>query len=81
MYASRRSGAEGFFFIPKLASQTPASTKEAYLESATGSATTFSVTAKSPSGDTFTISRNASGEVSRTCTQVEGSKGCPTPDW
>ena len=61
--------------------QTNVTEKEAYLEAASGTATTFSVTAKSPSGDTFTISRNASGEISRTCTQVVGSKGCPTPDW
>jgi type IV pilus assembly protein PilA len=61
--------------------QTNVTEKEAYLETASGTADTFSVTAKSPSGDTFTIARNASGEISRTCTQVAGSKGCPTPDW
>jgi hypothetical protein len=61
--------------------QTNVTTKEAYLESASGTASTYTVTAKSPSGDTFSISRNANGEISRTCVQVAGSKGCPTPDW
>ena len=61
--------------------QTGVTEKEAYLEAASGEATTFTVTAKSPSGDKFTIARNSSGEVTRTCTQVESSKGCPTGDW
>jgi type IV pilus assembly protein PilA len=62
--------------------QTTATEKEAYLSLAEGpTATTFKLTAKSPSGDTFTIERNANGEVTRTCVQATGSKGCPTGDW
>ncbi len=61
--------------------QTTASTTEAYLSAASGTATTFTVTAKSTSKDTFTVSRNANGEISRTCTQEVGSKGCPNLSW
>jgi prepilin-type N-terminal cleavage/methylation domain-containing protein len=50
----------------------------AYLSAATGTATTYTVTAKAgaSSGDTFTISRNEEGVVTRTCTTA-GSGGCP----
>jgi type IV pilus assembly protein PilA len=61
--------------------QTTVTEKEAYLEKAEGSATGFKVVAKSPSGDTFTITRSEGGEVSRTCVQASGSKGCPSGDW
>ena len=62
--------------------QTTATEKEAYLSAASSSeANVFTVTAKSPSGDTFTIARNASGEITRSCVQATGSKGCPTGDW
>jgi type IV pilus assembly protein PilA len=61
--------------------QTTATEKEAYLSVAEGTATTFKLTTKSTSGDTFTIERNANGEITRTCVQAEGSKGCPTGDW
>ncbi|HEX4465723.1 MAG TPA: type II secretion system protein [Solirubrobacteraceae bacterium] len=60
---------------------TASSTKEAWLSAATGSGSTWSVTATSTSGDTFTISRAESGAVTRTCTQVATSKGCPTSSW
>src|ERR1051326_4199033 len=55
--------------------------KEAYLSAAEGAATTYTVTATSSSGDTFTIARSAEGSISRTCTQAEGSKGCPSGTW
>ena len=61
--------------------QTTATEKEAYLSAASGEGSTFTVTAKSPSGDTFSIARNASGEITRSCVQVTGSKGCPTASW
>ena len=50
----------------------------AYLSAATGTGTTFSVTAKagSSSGDTFTIARSAEGTITRTCTTA-GTGGCP----
>jgi type IV pilus assembly protein PilA len=55
--------------------------KEAYLSAAEGASTTYSVTATSSSGDTFTIARSAEGAITRTCTQAEGSKGCPSGAW
>ncbi len=50
----------------------------AYLSAATGTGTTYTVTAKAgaASGDTFTIARNAEGVVTRTCTTA-GKGGCP----
>ena len=50
----------------------------AYLSAATGTATTYTVTAKAgaSSGDTFTISRSAEGVITRTCAGTKG--GCPT---
>jgi type IV pilus assembly protein PilA len=60
---------------------TAASTTEAYISTAEGAANTFKVTAKSTSGDTFTIERSAAGEISRTCVQAAGSKGCPSGSW
>ena len=43
----------------------------------------FSVTAVAPaSGDTFTVTRTKSGEVTRTCTAAGSNKGgCPSGDW
>jgi type IV pilus assembly protein PilA len=55
--------------------------KEAYLSGAEGTATTFTVTATSSSKDTFTVARSAAGEITRTCTQEKGSKGCPSGTW
>lgn len=60
---------------------TAASTSEAYLSAASGTATTFTVTAKSTSGDTFTVARNAEGEITRSCVQASGQKGCPSGSW
>jgi type IV pilus assembly protein PilA len=51
----------------------------AYLSTAVGTATTYTVTAKaslSAGGNTFTIARNAEGEITRTCLTV-GKGGCP----
>ena len=61
--------------------ETVAQTKEAYLSAASGTPTSYIVTAKSLSGDTFTIERTNTGEIKRTCVQVAGSKGCPTGSW
>ena len=61
--------------------QATASTTEAYLSVATGTANSYTVTAKSTSGDTFTIKREESGAIVRSCTQAAGSKGCPTLSW
>ena len=48
----------------------------AYLSAASGTATTYSVTATATSGDTFTIARNATGVISRTCAPASKG-GCP----
>ena len=68
-------------YEPSILTGSGTPTKEAWLTEGTGTATTFKVVATSTSGDTFTIERNASGEIKRTCTQAAGSKGCPTGDW
>jgi type IV pilus assembly protein PilA len=60
---------------------TAAQTKEAYLSSATPGTNTYTLVAKSTSGDTFTIERKANGEIARTCFQETGSKGCPSGSW
>jgi type IV pilus assembly protein PilA len=61
--------------------QTEETTKEAYLKEAKGEANGFKVTAKSSSGDTFTVERSSEGVITRKCVQVEGSKGCPSGTW
>jgi len=45
------------------------------ITTATGNTNTYSVTATSKSGNTFSIARDAAGVVSRTCTGTGGS--CP----
>src|SRR6266849_4686737 len=55
----------------------------AYLSAASGTGNSYTVTAKAgaSSGDTFTISRNENGEVTRTCTTA-GKGGCSsTGSW
>jgi type IV pilus assembly protein PilA len=61
--------------------ETVAQTKEAYLSAVTSTPNSYILTAKSTSGDTFTIERNANAEIKRTCIQVVGSKGCPSGSW
>jgi type IV pilus assembly protein PilA len=51
-------------------------TKEAWITSASGTATGYTIVATSTSGDTFTIT-NTAGSISRTCTTSGSSKGCP----
>ncbi len=53
------------------------SEKEAWLSAVTSSATSYSVTATAAiSKDEFTISRNANGEISRTCKSPTTKTGC-----
>ena len=52
----------------------------AYLSAARGTNTTYRVTATSASGDTFTISRDARGAISRTCTG-RASPECHAGKW
>jgi type IV pilus assembly protein PilA len=44
---------------------------------ASGTATTYSVTATSTTGDTYTIQRAANGSISRTCANAPGQSACP----
>jgi type IV pilus assembly protein PilA len=60
---------------------TATTTKEAYLSGAEATATTYKLTAKSTSGDTFSITRSAGAVINRTCIQAANSKGCPTGRW
>ncbi len=50
-------------------------------ETETGKGYTLTVTA-AHTADTFTITKNAAGEVSRTCVEVQaGDHGCPASTW
>src|SRR5579862_5570217 len=60
---------------------TAATEKEAYLSAATGEASGYVVTAKATEGAEFTITRNSSGEISRTCTPKKSGTGCVTGTW
>jgi type IV pilus assembly protein PilA len=53
-----------------------ASTSAAYLSKATGSKVGYSLTAKATDGDEFTISKNAAGEVTRSCVSPTLKTGC-----
>jgi type IV pilus assembly protein PilA len=68
-------------YEPSIVTGSGTPTKEAWITTATGAANEYTVTATSTSGDTFTVHRNSSGEIERSCTQVAGSKGCPTNSW
>jgi type IV pilus assembly protein PilA len=56
----------------------------AYISTATGSATGFTVVATATNGDTYTLV-NSHGGVTRTCTVASGVKttqsGCPNGSW
>jgi prepilin-type N-terminal cleavage/methylation domain-containing protein len=82
------NGAGGLTILHEYDASIPTSSAAAkggaYLEAPTAAAETFSVTAVAAStGDKFTISRSATGEVSRTCVvKSEANKGgCPTGSW
>jgi type IV pilus assembly protein PilA len=58
--------------------------KEAYLVSATPTATPFlgyTVIAEGTEGAKFKITRSESGEITRTCEPVKVGTGCSTGDW
>jgi type IV pilus assembly protein PilA len=59
------------------------STTNAYLSAAAPNSTNdgYTVTAKSTSGNTFSITRNSDGTTARTCTvgTAGNSAGCPNP--
>ena len=52
------------------------STTDAYLSSATGTATEYTVTATATNGDELTISRSTTGAITRTCASPINKKGC-----
>ena len=52
------------------------STSEAYLSSTTPGKSEYSVTTKATDGDEYTISRSASGEVTRECASPITKTGC-----
>jgi type IV pilus assembly protein PilA len=52
------------------------STTEAYLSAATGTKTEYSVTAKATNGDELTISRSATGAITRECLSPISKKSC-----
>lgn len=55
----------------------------AWLSAVKGEAEGYELTVTAPvTKDTFTIKKEASGEVIRTCVEVKaGDKGCPTGKW
>ncbi len=89
--ATDHNGLYGQVTLSEINSYEPAipivaSTKEAYLSAASGTQESekgYTVTATTPTGDTFTVTRFANGTVSRTCTLATGNNkgGCPTGSW
>jgi type IV pilus assembly protein PilA len=54
----------------------------AYLSAASGTATTYTVTATAfNTADKFTITRDAEGQVTRSCLPVKVGGGCSTGSW
>jgi type IV pilus assembly protein PilA len=60
-----------------------ASTTEAYVSKAEGTATTYLVETKAPNGATFTIKRGVNGEVERLCNATAETThgGCVKGSW
>ena len=59
--------------------QTTSGNGNAFVSAATGTSTGYTVTATSTNLDTFSITRNSDGSVSRACTTAAGqtATGCP----
>ena len=74
------SAAELRVIEPSIVTGKGVPTKDAWLTHASGTSSSYKVTATASSGDTFTIERNKD-EITRSCTQVNGSQGCPTGSW
>ena len=52
------------------------------LGGAVGTATTYTVTATSTNGDTYSITRAANGTITRSCANLGANTGCPlTHSW
>jgi type IV pilus assembly protein PilA len=56
--------------------QIATSGSDAYLSAATGKGAEYSVKAKATTGDEFTISQSATGELTRRCVSPTSKKGC-----
>jgi type IV pilus assembly protein PilA len=52
------------------------STTDAYVSAASGGQTTYALTATATNGDEFTVTKNAAGEVTRTCASPLLKTGC-----
>jgi type IV pilus assembly protein PilA len=53
-----------------------ASNSDAYVSSASGGKTEYTITAKSTNGDEFSVNRNALGVITRTCLSPRSKTGC-----
>jgi type IV pilus assembly protein PilA len=53
----------------------------AYLFAATGTASSFTVTAKSTTGDTYSVTRAPNGTISRSCANSGSSTACVNSSW
>ena len=56
--------------------QTAAGNNNAFLAAATGTASGYSVTTQATTGDQYTITRSATGAITRTCTDATGQTAC-----
>jgi type IV pilus assembly protein PilA len=78
-YASLKAAKEGPAVLHEVESTIPTAEVNggAYISEAEGTGTSYKVTAKAgaASGNTFSITRNAAGEITRTCT-TEKKGGC-----
>lgn len=50
-------------------------------EGTTGTATTYTIVTAASDGDTYTIKREANGELVKSCTEANSSKACLTKTW
>jgi len=86
-YATEHDGEYGFTTAAQLKAiepsiNTTATNSEAYLETATGTANTYTVTAvANNTKDKFTITRSSGGVISRTCTGTASQSGCVGGTW
>jgi prepilin-type N-terminal cleavage/methylation domain-containing protein len=69
-------------YEPSIVIAEPAAKNEAWLSGVTAKGKGYSVTAKSTSSATYTITKaEGTGEITRTCLPVKVGTGCPTGNW
>jgi type IV pilus assembly protein PilA len=61
--------------------QITETSENAYLVNATGGANEYTLTAKSKTGDTLTVERNNTGEITRTCVSATKGAQCGGAGW